>query len=127
MVEDSETVTKLLSTYSSTEFGIPRPSTTPPKYAWLGANGPGLSSRGGDDRPTAGLMRLPDRHGGDGKYETRYWVCPIPPLGRVVLECEWLAASLERTQVEIDAKIIRDASARAKVIFPREQLPSDDA
>jgi hypothetical protein len=38
-VEDSETVTKLASTYNSTEFGVPQPGTTPPKYAWLGASG----------------------------------------------------------------------------------------
>jgi hypothetical protein len=30
---------KLLSTYDSTEFGVPQPGTTPPKYAWLGAAG----------------------------------------------------------------------------------------
>ncbi len=34
----SETETKLSSTYSSTEFGIPTTSS-PPKYAWLGAGG----------------------------------------------------------------------------------------
>ena len=38
-VEDSESATKLLSTYNSTEFGVPQPGTTPPKYAWLGATG----------------------------------------------------------------------------------------
>jgi hypothetical protein len=36
---DNETETKLLSTYNSTEFGVPQPGTTPPKYAWLGATG----------------------------------------------------------------------------------------
>jgi YD repeat-containing protein len=35
----SETETKLISTYDSTEFGVPQPGTTPPKYAWLGATG----------------------------------------------------------------------------------------
>ncbi len=44
----SEAETKLLSTYNSTEFGVPQPGTTPPKYAWLGAAGvwsePSLSS-----------------------------------------------------------------------------------
>jgi YD repeat-containing protein len=35
----SESETKLLSTYDSTEFGVPQPGTTPPKYAWLGADG----------------------------------------------------------------------------------------
>ncbi len=34
----SETETKLLSTYNSTEFGVPT-TTTPPKYSWLGATG----------------------------------------------------------------------------------------
>jgi YD repeat-containing protein len=37
--EDNETAAKLLSTYNSTEFGVPQPGTTPPKYAWLGAAG----------------------------------------------------------------------------------------
>ena len=37
--EDSETATKLISTYNSTEFGVPQPGTAPPKYAWLGAEG----------------------------------------------------------------------------------------
>ncbi len=44
----SEAETKLLSSYNSTEFGVPQPGTTPPKYAWLGAAGvwsePSLSS-----------------------------------------------------------------------------------
>jgi YD repeat-containing protein len=34
----SETETKVLSTYNSTEFGVPTTST-PPKYSWLGATG----------------------------------------------------------------------------------------
>ena len=35
----SEGETKLLSTYNSTEFGVPNEGKTPPKYAWLGATG----------------------------------------------------------------------------------------
>ncbi len=35
----SETETKLASTYNSTEFGVPQPGTSPPKYSWLGAAG----------------------------------------------------------------------------------------
>jgi YD repeat-containing protein len=38
-VGDSESETKLVSTYNSTEFGVPNEGTTPPKYAWLGAQG----------------------------------------------------------------------------------------
>jgi hypothetical protein len=49
----SETETKLLSTYNSTEFGVPTTSN-PPKYSWLGADGvaseltaTGVSTRNG--------------------------------------------------------------------------------
>jgi YD repeat-containing protein len=35
----SETTTKVLTTYSSTEFGVPQSGTEPPKYAWLGSTG----------------------------------------------------------------------------------------
>jgi hypothetical protein len=38
-VKDNEAETKLASTYNSTEFGVPQSGTTPPKYAWLGADG----------------------------------------------------------------------------------------
>jgi YD repeat-containing protein len=42
----SEAETKLLSTYSSTEFGVPV-NGTPPKYAWLGADGLASESASG--------------------------------------------------------------------------------
>lgn len=35
----NESETKLLSTYNSTEFGVPSEGKTPPQYAWLGATG----------------------------------------------------------------------------------------
>ncbi len=38
-VEDSETATKLLTTYNSTEFGAPNSKGEPPKYAYQGASG----------------------------------------------------------------------------------------
>ncbi len=38
-VEDSETATKLLTKYNSTEYGAPNSTGAPPKYAYQGANG----------------------------------------------------------------------------------------
>jgi YD repeat-containing protein len=49
----SETETKLLKSYNSTEFGVPNEGSAPPKYAWLGAGGvatelpSGVSTQGG--------------------------------------------------------------------------------
>ncbi len=37
--KDTETETKLLTTYNSTEFGVPANGTPPTKYSWLGASG----------------------------------------------------------------------------------------
>jgi hypothetical protein len=70
---DNETETKLLSTYNSTEFGVPTTSN-PPKYSWLGADGvsselpSGVISQGGSSyvpfigrplQPTASVLPLP--------------------------------------------------------------------
>ena len=38
-IGDNASETKLRSTYSSTEFGVPNAGKPPPKYAWLGAGG----------------------------------------------------------------------------------------
>jgi hypothetical protein len=52
-VGTSEAETKLLTTYNSTEFGVPGEGKTPPKYAWLGATGvttelaAGVATKGG--------------------------------------------------------------------------------
>ena len=49
----TETETKLLSTYNSTEFGVPNEGKAPPPYAWLGAGdvasefSSGVSTEGG--------------------------------------------------------------------------------
>ena len=53
-VEDNETVTKLASTYNSTEFGVPNEGKTPPKYAWLGAGGVSTETSVGSGVATQG-------------------------------------------------------------------------
>jgi hypothetical protein len=53
-VEDNETVTKLVSTYNSTEFGVPNEGKTPPKYAWLGAAGVSTETSFGSGVATQG-------------------------------------------------------------------------
>jgi tripartite motif-containing protein 71 len=59
-VEDNETVTKLASTYNSTEFGVPSEGKTPPKYAWLGATGVSTETSFGSGTATqAGASYVP--------------------------------------------------------------------
>ncbi len=87
----SESETKLLSTYDSTEFGVPQPGTTPPKYAWLGAGGvasepafeSGVSTQSGatyvpligralQTEPIASPGSFPDGTGGAGIVKAPY-------------------------------------------------------
>jgi hypothetical protein len=54
----SETETKLLSKYNSTEFGVPVNGTPPTKYSWLGASGvaPELASSGATSQGGTGYI-----------------------------------------------------------------------
>jgi DNA-binding beta-propeller fold protein YncE len=84
-VGDSESETKLATTYNSTEFGVPQAGATPPKYAWLGAadvssepaQGAGTSTESGSSYvpeigrplqtgPIASPGAFPDGTGGTG-------------------------------------------------------------
>ena len=51
---DNESETKMLNPYNSTEFGVPQPGTTPPKYAWLGASGVSTETAFGSGVATQG-------------------------------------------------------------------------
>jgi tripartite motif-containing protein 71 len=61
---ESETATKLSSTYQSTEFGVPTTSS-PPKFSWLGSSG--VTS----ELPTTGIVTT-----GAGSY--------VPEIGRPI-------------------------------------------
>jgi YD repeat-containing protein len=48
---DSETETKLLTTYNPTEFGVPVNGTPPTKFSWLGATGVATEQASGQANP----------------------------------------------------------------------------
>ena len=91
MAEDSESATKVISTYNSTEFGVPQPGATPPEYAWLGDEGvstepaqaAGTSTDGGgayipeigrplQTGPITSPGEFPNGTGGVGRVEAPY-------------------------------------------------------
>lgn len=61
----NESETKLLSTYNSTEFGVPQSGGSTPKYSWLGASG--LKS----ELPSSGVVTT-----GEASY--------VPQIGRAL-------------------------------------------
>jgi hypothetical protein len=70
------------------------------------ADGPAMVPRGGG--------------GSFARWEGNWWVMPLPPAGRLEFVCEWPAAGIALTRVEIDAGAILDAAARAVILWEDE-------
>jgi hypothetical protein len=85
-----------------------------------------LEGRPAGGEPLGPVMMSCEGRSGGGNWEQAYWIWPLPPSGPLVFVCEWPEYGVELTRWEMDAQEILDAAARAKVIFPRAQLSSDD-
>src|SRR6266542_2635382 len=71
-------------------------------------------------------VQFPDGGGGGGRrYDMRYWVWPLPPPGPVAFVCQWPAHDIPESRVEIDARLILDAAARAIGLWPEDGQGSD--
>ncbi|HEX4838800.1 MAG TPA: hypothetical protein VFV03_09790, partial [Solirubrobacteraceae bacterium] len=120
----SETETKLLSTYNSTEFGVPTTSN-PPKYSWLGAAGvatelsSGISNSGttsyvpqlGDTLQTEPI--IPPGAAPDGTFTGKPYVNDFEPwVGQA--NAAWAAAAVEREA----ARQAAAAAAAAAAVDP---------
>jgi hypothetical protein len=73
--------------------------------------------------PTAPVMHIGGGGGGGGRWRQEIWISPLPPAGPLLLACEWPAAGIEPTTVEIDARLIIAGAQRAQVVFAHEHLP----
>ncbi len=78
------------------------------------------------DAEPAGPVLLPDGGGGGGRrYDMRYWVWPLPPPGPLAFVCQWPAHGIPESRVEIDARLVLDAAARAIDLWPEDHQASD--
>jgi DNA-binding beta-propeller fold protein YncE len=135
-VEDGETVTKLASTYDSTEFGVPQSGTTPPKYSWLGAGGvatePSLSSgvsiQGGasyvpevardlQTYPVVPPGAFPNGSGTDSPYtaEIPGWLTELEGPKSAATLAEW-AAELKAKEEEARKHVLEEEERRNREI-----------
>jgi hypothetical protein len=73
------------------------------------------------DTEPAGPILIADGGGGGGRrYDMRYWVWPLPPPGPVGFICEWPAHGVAESRMDIDARLILDAAARAVSPWPED-------
>jgi len=58
--------------------------------------------------------------GGGGRWHQGFWMWPLPPVGPLAFVCEWPAAGISLTRVEVDSQPLRDAAARSRELFPND-------
>lgn len=58
--------------------------------------------------------------GGGGRWHQDFWMWPLPPEGPLSFVCEWPAAGIALTRVDVDSQPLRDAAARARALFPNQ-------
>jgi YD repeat-containing protein len=118
----SETETKLLTKYNSTEFGVPTTKEQPPKYAWLGASG--LSSELISGTVTQdGVTYVPET---GRQLQTQPVELPLPVNNSNTYQLElppWTAAVVaqEGTQRITEAEEAR--KARETAVVPAGAIP----
>jgi DNA-binding beta-propeller fold protein YncE len=112
----SETETKLLSTYNSTEFGVPT-TNSPPPYSWLGADGvaselsSGVSTQGGSSYvpeigrplqagPIASPGAFPDGASATGIVQASYIQAAASQLTQIGLEHEAALEAAKKKEEE---------------------------
>ncbi len=70
------------------------------------------------DRPDGPVLVQRGGSGGMHSWELAFWVWPLPPPGPLAFVCEWPSEGIELTRVEVDADAIREAAARAEILWP---------
>lgn len=65
-------------------------------------------------------------HGNGRRYDTRFWMAPVPPAGPLTFVCAWPLYDISETQTVFDAAPLRQARAQARVLWPAEPTEPED-
>jgi hypothetical protein len=76
----------------------------------------------GPNEPTDPVLWGMGGGGGGGRWRQDFWLWPLPPRGPVGFVCEWPVAGIPLSRKEVDAQMLLDAAARARVLFPNESV-----
>jgi hypothetical protein len=82
---------------------------------------PGWATPAGPDEPPPGPVLSPfGGSGGGHRWESQFWLWPLPPPGDLAFVCEWPSKGIPLTRTAVDAGLIRAAAERAEVLWPAE-------
>ncbi|HEU5064051.1 MAG TPA: hypothetical protein VFT79_13010 [Solirubrobacterales bacterium] len=109
-------------------YAAERSGEIPPEKLRLGfefADGSKVTNTGGrfdwdwedTDRPSHPIMSGSRGQGGEGSWSWAFWVWPLPPAGELTFVCEWPAAEIPLTRLELDAAPLTEAASRAQKLF----------
>jgi hypothetical protein len=71
--------------------------------------------------PDDEVVLAPSGGGGGGRaFDQGYWVAPLPSPGPLTFVCAWPALGIAEAHTRMDATLIIDAAARARVLWPRQ-------
>jgi hypothetical protein len=82
-------------------------------------NGPGHWPRAGDQAPEPPLL-YQSVSGPDGGH---VWLWGLPPPGPLTFACQWPAEQIPPSRVELDARVVLEAAARATTLWPGQAAP----
>jgi hypothetical protein len=78
---------------------------------------------GFEETPTEPVLVHRRAGGGGGRWLQTCWVWPLPPPGSLGFVCEWPAAGIGLSLVEIEAQLIIDAAERAEFLWEDGAAP----
>jgi hypothetical protein len=70
------------------------------------------------DDPPGAVLSLRGGGGGDGVWDMRFWLWPLPPPGPLAFVAEWPLGGIALTRVEVDADPFLQAAAQAETLWP---------
>lgn len=72
----------------------------------------------GEDPPAGPVLVPRGGSGGESAWDMGLWLWPLPPVGPLVLACEWPLLGMPLTTVQVDAALLHEAAARAETLWP---------
>jgi len=88
------------------------------KATTLGYSFPPL--RDAEAEPSGPLLVPGGAGGGDGVWDSEFWLWPLPPPGTLTFAIEWPAKGIELTKHEVDAAPFVEASSLSEKLWPEE-------